>query len=230
LSFWKPAKPGDTVDLSCRTSSSTNITAVEWKRPDLRPQYVFVYRSGRFNPDDQHQSFRNRVELKDEQMEDGDVSIHLKNVRVDDTGTYECRVQRRGNVIKTENVINLTVEPGELVCVCVCVCVWIRVEPGELVCFLLLRVKINQNPHETTEDISEGSNSFHTTVTHCCFSSAGDTAEITEDGENKTEPGQTEEGHVGLTVGLSAAVLLLLVGSGFVIFRICRRRTVGNST
>ncbi|XP_026225174.1 coxsackievirus and adenovirus receptor homolog isoform X2 [Anabas testudineus] len=163
------AKPGDTVDLSCRTSSSTNITAVEWKRPDLRPQYVFVYRSGRFNPDDQHQSFRNRVELKDEQMEDGDVSIHLKNVRVDDTGTYECRVQRRGNVIKTENVINLTVEPG-------------------------------------------------------------DTAEITEDGENKTEPGQTEEGHVGLTVGLSAAVLLLLVGSGFVIFRICRRRTVGNST
>uniref|UniRef100_A0A7N8XT60 Ig-like domain-containing protein n=1 Tax=Mastacembelus armatus TaxID=205130 RepID=A0A7N8XT60_9TELE len=70
---------------------SDKILALQWTRPDLDPDYVFVYRDGRFDRINQHPSFKERVELKDSQMKDGDVSVTLKNVTFTDTGTYECR-------------------------------------------------------------------------------------------------------------------------------------------
>uniref|UniRef100_A0A3Q3ILB3 Ig-like domain-containing protein n=1 Tax=Monopterus albus TaxID=43700 RepID=A0A3Q3ILB3_MONAL len=85
-------KPGDNVTLSCRAPSSTNIIVVEWSRTDLEPQYVFVYRDGRSDPRDQNESFKDRVELKDSEMKDGDVSLVLRNVTINDSGTYECFV------------------------------------------------------------------------------------------------------------------------------------------
>ncbi|XP_022621191.1 uncharacterized protein LOC111236655 [Seriola dumerili] len=116
LSFWvlvsssyvqvnKTAEPGDTVTLPCRAPSSTNIIVVEWSRPELETEYVFMFRDGRSVPEHQHPSFQNRVDLNDRQMKDGDVSIKLKNVTSNDTGTYECRVfQRRTNHRKRANL------------------------------------------------------------------------------------------------------------------------------
>ncbi|XP_026179656.1 butyrophilin subfamily 1 member A1-like [Mastacembelus armatus] len=86
------AEPGDSVTLPGRAPSSSEILALQWTRPDLDPDYVFVYRDGRFDRINQHPSFKERVELKDSQMKDGDVSVTLKNVTFTDTGTYECRV------------------------------------------------------------------------------------------------------------------------------------------
>uniref|UniRef100_A0A3B4X0I4 Ig-like domain-containing protein n=1 Tax=Seriola lalandi dorsalis TaxID=1841481 RepID=A0A3B4X0I4_SERLL len=101
----KTAKPGDTVTLPCRAPSSTNIIVVEWSRPELETEYVFMFRDGRSVPEHQHPSFQNRVVLKDRPMKDGDVSIILKNVTSNDTGTYECRVfQRRTNRRKRANL------------------------------------------------------------------------------------------------------------------------------
>uniref|UniRef100_UPI0009B2E6AB selection and upkeep of intraepithelial T-cells protein 4-like n=1 Tax=Monopterus albus TaxID=43700 RepID=UPI0009B2E6AB len=87
-----PAKPGDNITLSCRAPSSTNIIVVEWSRTDLEPQYVFMYRDGRPVLESQHESFKDRVELEDSEMKDGDVSLVLRNVTINDSGTYECRV------------------------------------------------------------------------------------------------------------------------------------------
>uniref|UniRef100_A0A7N6BTB6 Ig-like domain-containing protein n=1 Tax=Anabas testudineus TaxID=64144 RepID=A0A7N6BTB6_ANATE len=93
----------------------TQILVLEWIRPDLEPENVFFYKNGQSHPERQHPSFRNRVELKDEHMEEGDLSLILKNVVISDTGTYECHVyQSERN--HTMSIIDLKVDDsGELV-------------------------------------------------------------------------------------------------------------------
>ncbi|XP_039464679.1 uncharacterized protein LOC120438323 [Oreochromis aureus] len=85
------AVPGQDVTLTCRAPKN-NVIVVEWSRADLEDEYVLLYRDGRFVPDDQHPSFKNRVDLQDRQMKDGDVSLILKDVTINDTGTYVCGV------------------------------------------------------------------------------------------------------------------------------------------
>uniref|UniRef100_A0A3Q3IIZ8 Ig-like domain-containing protein n=1 Tax=Monopterus albus TaxID=43700 RepID=A0A3Q3IIZ8_MONAL len=118
----KTAEPGENITLPCRAPSSTNITVVEWIRPDLRPEYVFVYRSMQHDPDNQHEFFKDRVELEDSEMKDGNVSLVLRNVTTGDRGTYECRVvqgktTRRKRYLNNEPIstIYLDVKLGECV-------------------------------------------------------------------------------------------------------------------
>uniref|UniRef100_A0A3Q0QN82 Ig-like domain-containing protein n=1 Tax=Amphilophus citrinellus TaxID=61819 RepID=A0A3Q0QN82_AMPCI len=92
------AESGQTVTLPCQApnNNNNNIMSVEWSRADLETQYVLLYQDGKFLPGDQHPSFKDRVDLQDTQMKDGDVSLILKDLMTDDTGTYECRVLMRG--------------------------------------------------------------------------------------------------------------------------------------
>uniref|UniRef100_A0A669FAC4 Neural cell adhesion molecule 2 n=1 Tax=Oreochromis niloticus TaxID=8128 RepID=A0A669FAC4_ORENI len=85
------AKSGQDVTLKCRAPND-NVTVLNWTRSDLKPEYVLLYRDGHFVPDEKHRSFKNRSDLRDRQMKDGDVSLILKDVTINDTGTYECRV------------------------------------------------------------------------------------------------------------------------------------------
>ncbi|XP_033182590.1 uncharacterized protein LOC113168381 isoform X2 [Anabas testudineus] len=108
------AKSGDSVTLQCNSSRNALFKLLEWiKIQQPENLNVYVWRDEKSSPDDQNDDFKNRVELKDPEMKDGDVSVILKNVNINDTGTYECYV---GNGGKPEliNTINLTVEPGEL--------------------------------------------------------------------------------------------------------------------
>uniref|UniRef100_A0A3Q0S265 Ig-like domain-containing protein n=1 Tax=Amphilophus citrinellus TaxID=61819 RepID=A0A3Q0S265_AMPCI len=82
---------GQNVTLTCRAPNN-NIIVVKWSRADLGDEYVLLYRDEQFAPEEQHPSFKNRVDLKDRQMKDGDVSLILHNVTVNDAGTYECRM------------------------------------------------------------------------------------------------------------------------------------------
>ncbi|XP_030018135.1 myelin-oligodendrocyte glycoprotein-like isoform X4 [Sphaeramia orbicularis] len=85
------AHVGDDVTLTCKTSGGLNLedAAVNWTRPDLG-QYVFFYRDGRPDPEEQHPSYQGRVDLVHSQLTDGDLSVVLKNVRANDSGTFEC--------------------------------------------------------------------------------------------------------------------------------------------
>ncbi|XP_038586538.1 programmed cell death 1 ligand 1-like [Micropterus salmoides] len=101
-------KPGDNVTLSCQAGEAS-IRAVEWSRADLEPEYVLFYRAGLSDPTQQHPSFKDRVQLVDRELKDGDVSLILKNVSSNDAGTYECRVAAGGSrlkraIIKTEPI------------------------------------------------------------------------------------------------------------------------------
>ncbi|XP_030581214.1 coxsackievirus and adenovirus receptor-like [Archocentrus centrarchus] len=84
--------------LECRGPRDAEITRIEWIRPELRSNgYVFFYRNKRPYEKYQHESFKGRVELRDPNMKDGDVSVILRNVSISDTGTYECRVRSRNS-------------------------------------------------------------------------------------------------------------------------------------
>ncbi|XP_039463948.1 coxsackievirus and adenovirus receptor homolog [Oreochromis aureus] len=98
---------GQTVILPCQTpiNKSDPMIVLEWSRPELGTEYVLFYRDKNFDFDNQHPSFKNRVDLQDRQMKDGDVSLILKDVMINDTGTYECRVVRgRTNRRKRSNL------------------------------------------------------------------------------------------------------------------------------
>ncbi|XP_067437042.1 myelin-oligodendrocyte glycoprotein-like isoform X3 [Thunnus thynnus] len=104
-------KPGDDVTLQCQSPRDEAITLLEWSRPDLKTDdYVFFFRDDRSYEYYQHPSFRGRVQLRDPEMKDGDVSVILKNVTINDTGTYKCRVSVNSSEPELMNTINLKVE------------------------------------------------------------------------------------------------------------------------
>ncbi|XP_039902741.1 putative butyrophilin subfamily 2 member A3 isoform X1 [Simochromis diagramma] len=108
------AESGQDVTLTCRApNNNITIIVVKWSRADLGDKYVFVFRDGRCEPDDQHPSFKNRVDLQDRQMKDGDVSLILRNVTIDDTGTYECYVFQGGRMALINSTNLVVVPPGE---------------------------------------------------------------------------------------------------------------------
>ncbi|XP_029932333.1 uncharacterized protein LOC115376710 isoform X2 [Myripristis murdjan] len=83
--------PEDVI-LTCQGPSNDTIHIKVWTRPDLqKSQYVFMLRDGHIDKTQQHPSFKNRVELRDGNMKNGDLSVILRNVTEDDSGTYECR-------------------------------------------------------------------------------------------------------------------------------------------
>ncbi|XP_054863398.1 putative butyrophilin subfamily 2 member A3 [Amphiprion ocellaris] len=82
-----------------------NIRAVEWSRPEMQSEYVLFYRDGRLDPYNQHPSYKNRVDLQDKEMKDGDFSLILRNVTMEDNGTYECRVFEKGKIDPISNII-----------------------------------------------------------------------------------------------------------------------------
>ncbi|MEQ2271532.1 hypothetical protein XENORESO_005669 [Xenotaenia resolanae] len=91
------AKPGDIIHLPCRAPDGQPVLAVEWSRSDLEAEYVLLFRDKQIDPAFQHPSFKNRVDLLDRQMKNGDMSLVLKNVTTADKGTYECRIFHRTN-------------------------------------------------------------------------------------------------------------------------------------
>uniref|UniRef100_A0A668SWU2 Ig-like domain-containing protein n=1 Tax=Oreochromis aureus TaxID=47969 RepID=A0A668SWU2_OREAU len=91
-----PAESGQDVTLTCRAPNN-NIRVVKWSRADLGDENVLLYQDGHFDPTHQHPSFKNRVDLHDSWMKDGDASLILKDVTINDTGTYECLVAQNSN-------------------------------------------------------------------------------------------------------------------------------------
>uniref|UniRef100_A0A3P9DTM4 Ig-like domain-containing protein n=1 Tax=Maylandia zebra TaxID=106582 RepID=A0A3P9DTM4_9CICH len=84
-----------------------SLRAVAWTKPDLQNKNVYLYRDGRFDPADQNPSFKNRVDLQDRQMKDGDVSLILKDVMINDAGKYECSVTQKKDLSPFTTTITL---------------------------------------------------------------------------------------------------------------------------
>ncbi|KAL4008126.1 hypothetical protein ACER0C_001978 [Sarotherodon galilaeus] len=111
------AESGQNVTLPCRAPNITvPIRAVEWFRLDQLEGHVLMYREEQFVSFNQRPSFVNRVDLQDRRMKDGDVSLVLKDVTRNDTGTYQCYViqretNHRKSVVEHISIIYLSVVP-----------------------------------------------------------------------------------------------------------------------
>ncbi|XP_076734695.1 butyrophilin-like protein 2 isoform X1 [Maylandia zebra] len=94
---------GQDVTLPCQITN--RISAVLWSRAGLEPKNVFLYQDGRFVPNNQHPSYKNRVALRDRQMKGGDASLILKKVTTADSGTYKCLFE----IAETRSWTNITI-------------------------------------------------------------------------------------------------------------------------
>ncbi|KAI4796439.1 hypothetical protein KUCAC02_026991 [Chaenocephalus aceratus] len=111
------AEPGQDVSLQCNSSSDAAVTLLKWKRSGLEDS-VFYFRDNRLMESYQDLRYQRRVQLKDPEMKNGDASVLLKNVDIEDTGTYECWVitlsnnRRKRNVGELVSSVHLTVSEG----------------------------------------------------------------------------------------------------------------------
>ncbi|XP_076737186.1 V-set domain-containing T-cell activation inhibitor 1-like [Maylandia zebra] len=144
------AKSGQDFTLTCRAPGKDNaITVVEWSRDDLGTEYVSLYRGRKFVPDHQHPSFKNRVDLQDRQMKDGDVSLILKDVTTTDAGIYECRVFSRGG--NRRKRANLKTDPISIINLSVVPSVKKNITAGETVVLPCQAPNTNNNPNTVVE-------------------------------------------------------------------------------
>ncbi|RVE60866.1 hypothetical protein OJAV_G00185090 [Oryzias javanicus] len=134
------AEPGQNITLPCGDPNINEVFLLEWIRTDLKKdEYVFLYRDNHTYPDDQHESFKNRVFLKNNQMKDEDLSVVLKNLKTEDSGRYECRVVKEDDPqreLKLISSIHLQVSPPDLN---------ITAKPGENVTLPCGDAKINKD-------------------------------------------------------------------------------------
>ncbi|CAI5660677.1 unnamed protein product [Oreochromis niloticus] len=101
------------VTLECYGQSDASIM-LSWQKPDLQSEYyVFYFSDEQIHKDKQHKSFKDRVEQKEMEIKNGNFSVILKNVTMNDSGKYECYAgyhRRRPQLLKS---INLKVKEGQ---------------------------------------------------------------------------------------------------------------------
>ncbi|KAL4008433.1 hypothetical protein ACER0C_002285 [Sarotherodon galilaeus] len=104
------AESGQNITLICRVPQGKTIRAVKWSRADLGDNYVLLFRDEQLDPENQHPSFKKRVDLQDRQMKNGNVSLILKNVTTADDGSYNCNIFNGGTTSwEIINTVSLTV-------------------------------------------------------------------------------------------------------------------------
>ncbi|KAF6720729.1 Myelin-oligodendrocyte glycoprotein [Oryzias melastigma] len=87
-------KPGQGVVLPCAVEPPSDVTdqTVEWSHDK---DVAHLYRSKGDDPDSQHQKFRGRTVLNHQNLKDGNISLGLNNVTMEDEGNYSCCLRKQ---------------------------------------------------------------------------------------------------------------------------------------
>ncbi|CAJ1048252.1 butyrophilin subfamily 3 member A2-like [Xyrichtys novacula] len=96
-SLLTPSQPavatvGEDIILPCHLDPAVDASdlTVEWRRPDLNPRFVYVWRDGLELESKKHPSYIGRTSVSIRNLKHGDVSLKLKGVQLFDEGTYGC--------------------------------------------------------------------------------------------------------------------------------------------
>lgn len=107
---------GEDATLECYGHSGATDILLRWTKPDQQIQgYVMYFKHGNFQEHLQDSSFKSRVKLKNSKwMNNGNFSVILQNVTMNDSGTYECEAAYNNQAAQLLNTITLiVVPPGE---------------------------------------------------------------------------------------------------------------------
>lgn len=86
----------DDVILPCHLKPVHNAEdmTVEWRRTDLQPEYVHLYRHRREFPDMKLAQYEGRTFLSADGLRRGDISLKITCVTLADEGVYRCTVPK----------------------------------------------------------------------------------------------------------------------------------------
>ncbi|XP_039892286.1 uncharacterized protein LOC120736320 isoform X1 [Simochromis diagramma] len=108
-------RQGGNATLECYGRSDATEIMLRWTKPNLQTDdYVIYLKDGHFQKDLQHKLFKGRVKLKDSKwMTNGNFSVILQNVTLNDSGTYECYAAYNNQPVQILNSTSLTVDPPD---------------------------------------------------------------------------------------------------------------------
>ncbi|XP_041635920.1 myelin-oligodendrocyte glycoprotein-like [Cheilinus undulatus] len=109
-------QPGDDVVLPCHVEPKFNVKAktIEWSRPMdrmIQGEYVHLYRNRKDIPDGKIQSYIDRTSLFPDLLMDGNISLKIRNITMEDQGTYRCFIPKLKGAPR-EGFVMLVVDPN----------------------------------------------------------------------------------------------------------------------
>jgi len=91
---------GETVILPCSTPLSNDVPAVEWSKKGLSPEVIFLYRDGCETFEMKNKDFQYRTNLIMNELKNGNISLRISNLKLSDSGTYQCMSLLGKRVVK----------------------------------------------------------------------------------------------------------------------------------
>ncbi|XP_067237344.1 uncharacterized protein [Chanodichthys erythropterus] len=87
---------GSSVVLRCYSVKPLQVEdlKVEWRRTDTKA-LVHLYQDGESRPEKQHEDYHDRAHFFTDQIQHGNFSLRLDNLRAEDEGKYTCKVYRQ---------------------------------------------------------------------------------------------------------------------------------------
>uniref|UniRef100_A0A8C1LKM9 Ig-like domain-containing protein n=1 Tax=Cyprinus carpio TaxID=7962 RepID=A0A8C1LKM9_CYPCA len=91
---------GGSAILPCYVETPLEKVKVVWKRTDSEA-LVHLYQDGESRPEAQHKDYHHRAHFFTDQIQHGNFSLLLENVRAEDEGVYRCKVYSQQLADKT---------------------------------------------------------------------------------------------------------------------------------
>ncbi|XP_019210271.1 butyrophilin subfamily 2 member A1 isoform X3 [Oreochromis niloticus] len=85
---------GETILLPCITTINSEVPTVEWTKEGLFPNTAFLYRDGCETFEMKNPVFQYRTNLIRHKLHDGNLSMVISNVQLNDSGNYRCAIRR----------------------------------------------------------------------------------------------------------------------------------------
>ncbi|XP_031600262.2 butyrophilin subfamily 2 member A1-like isoform X1 [Oreochromis aureus] len=85
---------GETILLPCITTINSEVPTVEWTKEGLFPNTAFLYRDGCETFEMKNPVFQYRTNLIVHKLHDGNLSMVISNVQLNDSGNYQCAIRR----------------------------------------------------------------------------------------------------------------------------------------